>query len=128
MKRVYLAAPYRRQAELREYARKIASAGYNVVSSWLWVDDGENPGSERAAKDYHDLLKADTLVAFTEPPESDASRGGRHVEFGIALAHNKRLILVGPLENVFHCLDAVEYQFSDGLGFLAWARKQKETV
>lgn len=36
------------------------------------------------------------------------SRGGRHVEFGMALAMDKRLVVVGPRENVFHLLPAVE--------------------
>lgn len=37
-----------------------------------------------------------------------ASRGGRHVEFGMALALGKRVIVVGPRENVFHLLPEVE--------------------
>jgi len=34
-------------------------------------------------------------------------RGGRHVEFGLALAQGKHLILVGQPENVFHHLPQV---------------------
>jgi len=48
------------------------------------------------------------LLFFSEPPDSHSKRGGRHVEFGLALAWGKRLMIVGPRENVFHCLPQVE--------------------
>lgn len=38
-----------------------------------------------------------------------ASRGGRHVEYGIALALEKAVIVVGPQENIFHLLPQVEH-------------------
>ena len=54
----------------------------------------------------------------TEPPrEPSSSRGGRHVEFGIALARSKRLIVVGHRENVFHWLHMVEF-YSEWLELL----------
>lgn len=62
-----------------------------------------------AADDLEDVLAADTLIAFTEPPRSTASRGGRHVELGIALASGKRILVVGPRENVFCSLPQVEH-------------------
>ena len=37
-----------------------------------------------------------------------SARGGRHVEFGLALAAGKRLCIVGPRENIFHFLPRVE--------------------
>ena len=52
------------------------------------------------------------IVSFTESPRSVSSRGGRHVEFGLGLAWNKIVVVVGPRENVFHCLSDV-YQFDD---------------
>lgn len=63
-----------------------------------------------AAVDVADLLSSNTVVTFTEPPHAVGShRGGRHVEFGIAFGANtanpnaaRRLIVVGPVENVFH--------------------------
>lgn len=39
----------------------------------------------------------------------DAGRGGRHVEFGLAVALGKRLIVIGHRENLFHHLPAVEF-------------------
>ena len=50
------------------------------------------------------------LIAFSEEPRAGgASRGGRHVEFGLALAWGKGVVVVGPRENVFHTLPQVEH-------------------
>jgi len=52
------------------------------------------------------------LVSFTEDPNAivaGAARGERHVVFGIALAAGKRICIVGPRENIFHHLFAVEW-------------------
>ena len=61
-----------------------------------------------ASEDWSDLLGSDICISFTETPRNTHSRGGRHVEFGAALALGKRCIIVGPRENVFHCLLEVE--------------------
>lgn len=60
-----------------------------------------------AQEDWDDLLAADIVVSFTEEPRGTNSRGGRHVEFGAGLALGKRAHVVGPRENVFHCLPDV---------------------
>ncbi len=76
--------------------------------------DPRAPGRTRslsAVEDIEYLADADCLVSFTERPTegvSWAARGGRHVEFGVALATGKRLCLVGPRENIFHHLPRVE--------------------
>lgn len=57
--------------------------------------------------DLEDLRAADTVISFTD--EKGGGKGGRHVEFGVALALEKRLILVGPRENVFHTLPEIEH-------------------
>lgn len=129
---VYLAARYSRREELCVYREWLRAAGATVTSRWLdgdhQVTDGQLLGAENAEviegdsqhesavalrarfarEDWEDLKKADVVVAFTEPPRSNASRGGRHVEFGAALAWGIRCLVVGPRENVFHCLNAVE--------------------
>lgn len=73
--------------------------------------------SERAAAlrtrfaldDWEDVNSAELVINFTEPPRSKANRGGRHVEFGIALARRARVIVVGYRENIFHWLPGVEF-------------------
>lgn len=101
------------------YACDLHRRGYAVTSRWLagdhQIDDAglsaEASRAERerfAREDWEDLIRADVCVSFTEPPRSSSSRGGRHVEFGAALALAKRCVVVGPRENVFYCLPEVE--------------------
>lgn len=47
-------------------------------------------------------------------PESldTGRRGGRHCEFGYALATRKEILVVGPRENVFYCLEEVRHRES----------------
>lgn len=124
--RLYLAARYGRREELAEYAGLLRRHGHVVTSRWL---DGDHqsldtnllhPANHDIAgkflrEDLEDLLSADTIVAFTEPPNGP-SRGGRHVEFGVALARGLRLFVVGPRENLFYLAPGVrQYNSFDEL-------------
>ncbi len=62
-------------------------------------------------EDWHDLEVADTVIAFTEGLGEGPGRrrGGRMVEWGMALALGKRCIAVGTRENVFFWLENVEF-------------------
>lgn len=110
--KVYLSSRWSRQAELRICRDQLVKAGIYVTSGWLDVDDPDNgpaggaPSGEAARlaalEDVEDVLRASVLVAFSEDPTSPFGRGGRHVEFGIALGTGKRIVVVGPRENVFH--------------------------
>lgn len=126
--KIYLASRYSRRDELSAYAAVLKDLGQTVTSRWL---DGhheiikemrdEYAYLERqrfAQEDWEDLMAADVCINFTEPPRSEHSRGGRHVEFGGALAAKKRCIVIGFRENVFHCLPQVEFytSFNDFLG------------
>lgn len=130
--KVYLAARYSRRLELVGYRTALELYGIEVTSRWLngshqIADDGVPIGddgealvevgdTDRAAmlrqhfaqEDVADVMAADMVISFTEPPRSNASRGGRHVEYGIALALGKQCIVVGPRENVFHWLPFVQ--------------------
>jgi hypothetical protein len=131
-RRVYLAARYSRRLELCGYRAALAQHGITVTSRWLngchqldnhggpITDDGErrfqagDPAVDHlrqhfATEDVADVLAADTLVAFTEQPRAAATRGGRHVELGIALAARKQVVIVGPRENVFCWLPHVQH-------------------
>jgi hypothetical protein len=115
--------------------------GHTVQAVWL---DGEHlvegtlrPGerlsqhdqSERAARlrqkfaadDFRDVTMCELLIAFTEKPREEASRGGRHVELGIALGQIKRVWIVGPRENIFCWLEDVRQfdTWQDCLAFVA---------
>lgn len=65
-----------------------------------------------ATDDFDDVMACRTFIAFTEVPRSGHSRGGRHVELGIALALGTRVVIIGPRENIFCWLPHV-YQFDD---------------
>lgn len=127
--KVYLAASYSRREELASYAADVESRGMVVTSRWLlgpnhrklgdagtlsehaeWLVErdfdstvGRRVGALCAQQDVEDVLAADALVLFT-----GGGRGGRHVEFGVALGAGKRLFVVGAgRENVFHTLPNV---------------------
>jgi hypothetical protein len=88
--------------------------GHVCTSRWLDAER-EDPAalSLCAQEDLIDIVTADTLVNFTEPPRGN-SRGARHCEFGIGVGLNKKLIIVGGKEHAFHFLPEVQC-------FAAWA-------
>ena len=120
---IYLAARYSRREELLVYKAELEAAGHRVPARWLLGEHQAHDGAleiEAAAEsipgiarafaedDVEDLRAADLLIAFSEPPRSGNSRGGRHVEFGMALAWGRPIIVIGPAENVFHTLPGVQ--------------------
>lgn len=117
--KVYLAARYSRHPEMRTYAQDLARIGCEVTSRWiegLLPDDGKMGGPEDkmrkcAEDDLEDLARANCCISFTEKPRDPNvnTRGGRHVEFGFALAMGKTVVVVGHRENVFHCLPRVQF-------------------
>lgn len=148
---VYLAARYSRREELCAYKAALEEAGYQVPARWLLGEhqvhgleaaraveaDGPVPVDQAvlfAEDDIEDLLGADVIVSFTEAPRSGATRGGRHVEFGVALglkrtgAGGHRIYLVGPIENVFHALPEVDARFDTWEQCLEHLREIKDEV
>lgn len=131
--RIYLAARYSRRLELCGYREQLQNLGFDVQARWLdgkhqldnlgkpigdngevLVEEGNCAEAARlraefANDDWEDVTAAQIQVNFTEPPRSSANRGGRHVEFGIALAKGNRVIVVGHRENIFHWLPDVEF-------------------
>lgn len=128
--KIYLAARYSRRLELVGYKDQLQAQGHEVPARWLLGqhqldnegrpigEDGEalvEAGSDDAGyyrekfaqDDYDDVLSSDLLIAFTEEPRSGNSRGGRHVELGLALGRGIPVIIVGPRENVFCWLPQV---------------------
>ena len=108
--RIYLAARFHRSGEMLDVAGALSRAGHFITSRWIHGRQNA-PDLVSAVEDIEDLSDADCLVSFTERPTegvSWAARGGRHVEFGVALAMGKRLCVVGPRENIFHHLPRTE--------------------
>jgi len=134
--RIYLAARYSRRLELCEYRDALRALGCDVHARWLdgehqisdtgapigehgealvEGDDGSTSAKAAALRlrfaqdDIADVTSADLLIAFTEPPRSSASRGGRHVELGLALDLGIDVLVVGFRENIFCWLPQVEF-------------------
>lgn len=143
---IYLAARYSRREELCGYRQQLEMEGHLVTSRWLngkhqisdrgtpigdhgekLVEEGGDEAAELrdmfATEDVSDVRGAKILIAFTEGARSGPSRGGRHVELGMALALQKRVLIVGPRENLFCWLREVEW-FPDWKSCLASLMKE----
>lgn len=135
MTRYYFASRYSRHPEMRDYRTALTAAipGAVVTSRWIDCHDDELEQSytpevlnadpagcwRHGSDDLDDLEAAHVLVSFTGP----GGKGGRHVEHGYFLAMqllmdaDLRSVIVGPRENVFHCLPETEH-FPDFDAFL----------
>lgn len=117
---IYLAAWYERNAEMRDYRDRLKVMGHHVTSGWIDQHKWKLPQSmgedevlahpeiaaRYALKDLQDIVACDLLVHFTSP---GFGKGGRHIEFGYALALRLPIAIVGPRENVFHALPEVAW-------------------
>jgi len=127
--RYHLAARYARRVELRGYREQLLSIGDIVTSRWLDFRKMPSWSFGTARQDCEDLTAADAVIIFTEIPNTIFATGGRHVEFGLALAQGKCVIMVGPRENVFY------YLLPDSQIFATWnkafatiRRRRQETM
>lgn len=107
--KVYLAGRFSRRAEFAAIAAQLTNVGIEVTSRWLAESDHmtfdkltDQERSDRAYYDQEDIIECDVFVSFGETPEVGYNSGGRHVEFGMALALGKPILLLGHRENVFH--------------------------
>lgn len=114
--RIYLAAPYISRMELCRYVEELTRLGHTVTSRWL---RGENqvhgPEAAKIVEDIATLQLHPLTDALFAIGDSDvficfASAGGRgdvHVEYGYALAVCSEILLVGPVQHIFHCVRGV---------------------
>jgi hypothetical protein len=109
--RIYLCARYARHEELNGYAAELRAVGYDVQAEWITGVHDNTDSAECARIDFNEVVAADIVISFTEAPGliQGRGRGGRHVEFGIALGLGTRCIVVGSRENVFHHLPSIEF-------------------
>lgn len=114
--KIYLAAQYSWRNIIKGYAKQLEDCGHEVTSTWLQERKGLSTEltelsnrflREHAKADLEDIIKADCVVLFSVGPTELTKRGGRHVEFGLGYALNKRMVVCGPKENIFHYLDDV---------------------
>lgn len=109
----YLAASYSRREEIEKYARWLRRNATMVTSTW---HDGHHEllglacQAMRAKEDLYDLDNADALLFFSG---GNTHSGGRHVEYGYALAQHKPIFIIGPTENIFHTLADQRFETFD---------------
>ena len=132
--KVYIASFFADKDRVRERAHELIAAGMIVTARWYdekakpnatLKDFSDEYFRETAVFDIEDIIAANTVVLTVPTPEQcmgltsgQLSRGGRHFEagfqYGLMMAQwlssdfrytNRRLILLGPKENVFHYLD-----------------------
>lgn len=118
--KIYLAARFSRRHECHALGQFLQSHGHEIVSRWTKPGEdhvipagvsAEAEFTERrrfAVEDCEDVRNCDWMISLMDEPRS-GGRGGRHVEFGMALGLGKDLTIIGPRETVFHCLDEVDH-------------------
>jgi len=127
--KVYLAARFSRKPEMQLKAQVLREEGIEVSSNWLDEIAGPNATLSdfpdeyfvmAAQTDLTDIDGSDALLFFSEDPLEPHVRGGRHVEYGYALAKGIPIIVIGPKENIFHFIDRVLVvkTFADAVGVL----------
>ena len=111
----YLAAAYDRKAEMRGYRAVLEYFGHSVTSRWIdghpEINNGDIISVEMlndpeqwqlcrqvANHDLMDIEDADAMLSF----HGHTNQGGRHVEFGYALALGMPVYVIGDYENLFH--------------------------
>lgn len=114
--KIYLAGSFDRRSELKKIALGIVADGHSITARWLdstnahtgSSDDGVGgkDAQDFAVRNLIDIFGSDLVISLTHDA-NDPPRGGRHVEFGYALALRKKLIVCGPRENLFHHLPQV---------------------
>lgn len=110
---VYLASRYSLKDEMKAHAEELGDYGINVTSRWLAEPHALNTklsditpelSREYALLDLEDIINSDTIIFFSEDPNNQPPRGGRHFEAGVAFANGLRMVAIGPKENIFHFL------------------------
>lgn len=117
----YMAASYTKKATMRAAQNVLEAMGHEVTSRWIYgqhidpMADSANECIEAAITDFQDINDADTVVVFSDKP---STTGGYHVEFGYAYGIRKKIVVIGPIRNVFMSLPNIMH-FEDWNAFLS---------
>ncbi len=111
--KLYLAHNFSAREALRnKTVPKLEKMGHTVQARWITELDHEKDGpAAEAIKDLVDLKQCDALVFFADQ-FGDRPGRGKYVEFGYALALNKKIFIVGDDHNcVFYDLPGYNIQW-----------------
>jgi nucleoside 2-deoxyribosyltransferase len=105
--KIYLAASYDQMELMRRWEKVLHEYGHECTARWIHnAEENEKMTLAAAAlMDLDDIDAADCIISYNN---GKSTRGGRHVEFGYALARGKEMIIVGERESVFHHLSNIE--------------------
>jgi hypothetical protein len=108
MLKIYIACSYKQIERARKFRTAIERIpGCYVISRWL-NGPSDRPLDSLSAQeiehvsrtDLEDVNRADIVVVLAEG-KPQTSGGGRHVEFGYALASGIPIYWIGPVEHPF---------------------------
>lgn len=123
----YIAGRFERRDEFIEAEKTLGE--HNILSGTRWLHmeqdmrtSDDDHRKQWAMNDFADVVNADFLIVFSEDLTTAGegvvgtekgtlwvpalwARGGRHVEFGIAIASSIDIVVIGPKENIFHWYD-----------------------
>jgi len=100
--KIYFAARFDHNATMRAYKYFLQIYAPEIEVTSRWIESHHNVGEYVAClEDVEDIKNADALLFFSEQA-TEYMRGGRHVEYGMALALGKTIWVIGEKENVFH--------------------------
>ena len=119
--KAYIAARFSRLKEMKALIPLFQEYNISVCSRWLQETVSPDVTLSELSPIYHgktaeidieDIDACDIFVFFSEDPLVGVPRGGRHVEFGYALAKGKRISVIGQEENTFHYLPQIRHHLS----------------
>lgn len=118
--KIYIAITWKALEYGQKLARQLEEAGHTVTSRFLAEDyvaptEGEMD-AVHARLDLLDIDEAEAMLQVTGNSRTyadgayrglDSTTGGRHVEFGYALAKKKPIFVLGQYESCFHTHGAI---------------------
>jgi nucleoside 2-deoxyribosyltransferase len=116
----YLAASFTKKASMRAAKNVLEALGHEVTSRWIEgqetipVPDNQTACIESAIRDMHDINEADTVLVFSDKP---STTGGYFWEIGYAYGIRKKIVVIGPIRNIFMYLPNIMH-FEDWNIFL----------
>lgn len=129
--RIYLAARYREKNRMKQFQKELIERGHTVTSTWMnetyapdvkMEDLSEDQMRYFANRDLDEIEESDVVFLFTVAPTTEIVRGGSIFEAGYAMGKGKKLLVIGPAQNIFLLLTV--NKVSNWKGAKEWLSRQ----